>query len=169
MVGHIMIPEIDSELPATFSKKITQDILRNKWDYKGLVITDALEMGALTSKTWHGESAIKAIEAGADIILLPIDGVNAINSILEAIKEGRLSEERINNSYERIMYYKEKIDLENKINNNWDDVKKYIGSKENKKIASDIAQKSITLVKNDKNIVPPVSYTHLTLPTTPYV
>ncbi len=170
MVGHIMIPEIDSELPATFSKKITQDILRNKWDYNGLIITDALEMGALTSKTWHGESAIKAIEAGADIILLPIDGVNAINSILEAIKEGRLSEERINNSYERIMYYKEKIDLENRINNNWDDVKKYIGSKENKKIASDIAQKSITLVKNDKNIVPLIPYkykkiTHLLLST----
>ena len=94
-----MIPAIDSKFPATFSKEITNNILRNKWAYDGLIITDALEMRALTSTTWNGESAIKAIEAGADIILLPLDGVNAINSIYNAVIDGRINEDRINLSY----------------------------------------------------------------------
>ena len=77
MMGHIVIPSIDEGLPATFSKKLPKEILYNDWNYNGLIITDALEMGALTSSTWDKESAIKSIEAGADIILLPLDGVES--------------------------------------------------------------------------------------------
>ena len=170
MVGHILIPDIDNKYPATFSKKITEKILREDWQYEGLIITDALEMGALTSKTWHGESAIKSIEAGADIILLPIDGIDAINSIYKAVKEGRISEERINSSYNRIMQYKNKLNLEKKKNTIWEEVEKNVGSSKHKKIAKNIAQESITLVKNEKNIIPFIPYkykkiTHLLLST----
>ena len=145
MVGHILIPSIDSENPATFSKKITNDILRDNWDYDGLIITDALEMGALTSTTWHGESVLKAIEAGADIILLPIDGVNAINSIYQAVLDGRISEERIDESYQRIIKHKRMINLYDKTDNTWSDVEKTVGKKEHISIANKIAEKSIAV------------------------
>ena len=158
MIGHILIPSIDADEPATFSKKITNDILRDKWNYKGLVITDALEMGALTSSTWHGESALKAIEAGADIILLPLDGVNAINSIYEAVLNGRISEDRINESYNRIIKYKRKINLYDKSEKLWPNVEKIVGKKEHLSTASEIAKKSITLVKNSEDLVPFIPY-----------
>ena len=155
MTGHIMIPEMDNLLPATFSKIITDDILRKEWSYNGLIVTDALEMGALTSTTWHGESAIRAIEGGADIILLPLDGIKAIESIYSAVKEGRLTEERINFSFNRIIKSKEDINLFNvKSKLLWDDLEEVISNPEHKKIASKIAEKSITLIKNNKSLIP---------------
>jgi len=172
MIGHIVIPSIDSnDIPATFSEQITQNILRNQWNYKGLIITDALEMGALTSKTWHGESAIRAIEGGADIVLLPLNSKEAIKSIQNAVKNGRLSIERINQSYNRIMAAKEKIGLFDKTKNqSWSDVENSVKISNNARIASSIAEKSITLVKNENSFLPfvPNKYkkvTHLLLST----
>ena len=115
-------------------------------------------MGALTSTTWHEESAIRAVEAGSDIILLPLDGVGAINSIYNAVIDGRLSRERIDESYNRIMKYKNKINLKEKNNFQWEDVEENIGIKANTKVAKDIAQKSITLVKNNNDLVPFIPY-----------
>ena len=171
MTGHIVIPSIDKDnIPATFSKKIVNDILIEDWNYNGLIITDALEMGALTSNVWHGESAIKAIEAGADIILLPLNATSAIESIYTAVQNGRISVDRINYSYNKIIKQKESMGLFNVPYNKWIDVEENIASLENRKIANKIAEKSITLVKNNKNIIPfkPNNYkkvTHLLLST----
>jgi len=117
-----------------------------------LIITDALEMGALTNTTWHGESAIKAIEAGADIVLLPIDAKLAINSIIQAVKSGRISQERINDSYKRIIAAKNNMKLD--VNTTLSTVENFIGIRKHSVISSEIAQKSITLVKNEGNILP---------------
>ena len=171
MTGHIVIPSIDQDnIPATFSKKIVNDILIEDWNFNGLVITDALEMGALTSNVWHGESAIKAIEAGADIILLPLNATSAIESVYTAVQSGRISLDRINYSYNKIIKQKEEMGLFSESYNSWIDVEKNIASSENRKIANKIAEKSITLVKNNKNIIPfnPNNYkkvTHLLLST----
>tara|TARA_Y100000996_G_scaffold7652_1_gene6490 strand:+ start:8958 stop:11783 length:2826 start_codon:yes stop_codon:yes gene_type:complete len=154
MVAHILFPELDNDNPATFSQKITDNILRKQWNYNGLIITDALEMGALSSYTWHGESAIKAVEAGADIILLPIDNDEAINSIFKAVETGRISVSRIENSFNRIINAKQKLGLFNKNDNDWDDVEKKVKIYQHTKIAKNIANESITLVKNNKNIIP---------------
>ncbi len=171
MTGHIVIPSIDQDnIPATFSKKIVNDILIEDWNYNGLIITDALEMGALTSNVWHGESAIKAIEAGADIILLPLNATSAIESIYTAVQNGRISVDRINYSYNKIIQQKNDMGLFTVPYNEWIDVEENIASLENRKIANKIAEKSITLVKNNKNIIPfkPNNYkkvTHLLLST----
>ena len=98
-------------------------------------------MGALTSTTWSGEAAVKAIEAGADIILLPINTKLAINSILEAVSSGRISVNRINESYKRIMDAKKSMGLLAGYNNNWIDVENNVGVNNHKKIARDIARK----------------------------
>ena len=107
MTAHILLPSMD-DVPATFSNKILQEILRDKWEFNGLIITDGLEMGALTSTVWHGESVLRAIEGGADILLLPPNPRQAIITILNAVESGRISEERINVSYERIINEKNK-------------------------------------------------------------
>jgi len=168
MIGHIVIPEIDKNIPSTFSKKITRDIIRNEWNYKGLIITDALEMGALTSTTWSGESAVKAIEAGADIILLPLNANIAINSIIDAVNNGRISEDRINQSYKRIIFAKKNMGLFDSYETTWNDVENTVGIYNNRKLASKIAQESITLVKNNNLPFNPNKYkkvTHILLST----
>ena len=171
MTGHIVIPSIDQDnIPATFSKKIVNDVLIEDWNYNGLIITDALEMGALTSNVWHGESAIKAIEAGADILLLPLNATSAIESIYKAVQNGRISLDRINYSYDKIIKQKKEMGLFTPPYNDWSDVEDKVASLENRKIANKIAEKSITLVKNNKNIIPfkPSNYkkvTHLLLST----
>ena len=154
MIAHILFPELDHENPATLSKKITTDILRKKWEYQGLIVTDALEMGALTSHTWHGEAAVKAIEAGADIILLPIDVEIAINSIYNAVIENRITEERINESVNRIMLEKERMGMFDRNSTTWDNVEKNVKIREHTKTAQKIANESITLVKNNDNLIP---------------
>ena len=156
MIGHIVIPAIDNnKLPSTFSKKITKNIIREEWDYNGLIITDALEMGALTSTTWHGESAVKAVEAGADIILLPLDAERAIYSILKAVESGRISENRINESYEKIIKEKNRLGLFKEENiKKWEDVENLVGNYKHVKLSKTIAEKSITLVKNNNENIP---------------
>ena len=90
--------------------------MQKKWGYEGLIITDALEMGALTSTTWDKESAIRAVEAGSDIILLPLDGTRAISSLIKAVEDGRISKERIEYSYnKRTVTEKAKQFMENQI------------------------------------------------------
>ena len=171
MTGHIVLPSLDDKnIPATFSKKIINDMLINDWQYDGLIITDALEMGALTSNVWHGESAIKAIEAGADIILLPLNATSAIESVYKAVQAGRISKERIYQSYNKIINEKNTMGLFTLKDNKWTDVENEIASYANRSVAKKIAEKSITLVKNNKNIIPfkPNNYkkvTHLLIST----
>ena len=92
MTGHISLPAIDSTLlPASHSSAITNDILRDKWGFDGIIVTDGLEMAGLTKQSWAGESAIRAIEAGSDILLLPLNVDKTIESIMKAVEIGRIS------------------------------------------------------------------------------
>ena len=84
------------------SKLITSDLLKDEMGFTGIVVTDALEMGGITRLTSAGEACVRAIEAGAYIVFLPLDVTTAINSIYDAVKSGRISEERINESVNKI-------------------------------------------------------------------
>ena len=107
MIGHINTPLItDDRLPATFSKYLITEILRGQLGFSGVIITDAMDMGAITKYYRPGEAAVAAIEAGVDIILMPADLDEAYNAVLEAVKSGRLTEERINESVMRILELK---------------------------------------------------------------
>jgi len=110
MMAHITLTNIDSSVPATFSKKIVTDILRNELGYNGIVITDAMNMGAIVNQYTTGEAAVKAIQAGVDMILMPTN-IDAVHSTIKsAVQNGTISEERINESVRRILTVKkEKI------------------------------------------------------------
>lgn len=105
MIGHLIVSDI-SEEPALFSKEIVTDILRGELGFEGVVITDSLQMKAMTDYYGDDEVAVRAIEAGCDILLMPNDiGVTA-GAIEKAVSDGRLSEERINESVRKILRLK---------------------------------------------------------------
>ena len=156
MVGHISLPGLDdTNRPASQSFEIITNLLRYEWGYNGIIITDGMEMGGLTESTWAGESAIRAIEAGVDILLLPIDVEQTINAVLDAVKDGRLSESRINESVKRIWEIKNEMGLlNNKHQLPFDELENIIGIPKHQNIAQSIANKSITIVKDDNEQLP---------------
>lgn len=107
MVGHICAPQTDSgEMPASLSKYWITDILRDEMGFEGVVITDALNMGAISSHYSSAEACLKAFEAGTDILLMPQDFDSAYQGILDAVNDGRISKERLDQSVERILKLK---------------------------------------------------------------
>ena len=103
MVSHITASEVDEDaLPSTLSKKIMTDILRDELGFRGVIITDALNMSAITEYYTPEDAAVMAIEAGADMLLMPEDFNAAYDALLAAVQDGTISEERINESLERI-------------------------------------------------------------------
>ena len=120
-----------------------------------MIVTDGLEMGALTKSSWAGESAIRAIEAGSDILLLPIDVDKTISSIILAVESGRLSEDRIDRSVERIWDAKNRSELfksNGKID--WSSVEENINLSESNNVSKMIAKESITIVKDKFKYLP---------------
>ncbi len=111
MIGHLCIPALESEknLPATFSKAIVTDLLQKQLGFSGLIITDALEMKAISDRYSIGEAAVRSIIAGNDILLCPIDIAVAVQAIKQAIVNGIITEEEINKHVEKIMHIKQKI------------------------------------------------------------
>ncbi|QOR67044.1 beta-N-acetylhexosaminidase [Cytobacillus suaedae] len=94
------------ELPATLSPKIITDILRNDLSFQGLIFTDAMDMKAVANHFGTAEASIRAIEAGVDIVLMPENLQHAFDGIIEAVKAGRIKEERIDESVKRILQVK---------------------------------------------------------------
>lgn len=109
MAAHITAPNVDANnLPSTLSSVILQDKLRKELGYNNLIVTDAMEMGAITSHYPVGEAAVMSIEAGADVILCVLSYKTAMDAVEAAVKAGRISEKRINESVRRILLLKKR-------------------------------------------------------------
>lgn len=107
MVGHISLPSVTEDgLPATLSYDITTGLLRESLSFDGIIITDSMSMGAITNYYTSDEAAIKAVQAGADMILMPQDFEQASTGLLEAVQNGTIDEDRIDESVYRILRYK---------------------------------------------------------------
>lgn len=104
MVGHISAPNVTGDnAPATLSKVLITDVLRGQMGYNGIVITDAMNMEAITGFYNSDKAAVLAVTAGADMILMPADYNTAYTGILNAVNDGTITEERINESVTRIV------------------------------------------------------------------
>jgi len=110
MTAHITMKNIDG-LPATFSRELITNKLRKELAYDGVIISDAMNMDAIKNNYKSSQAAILALEAGNDIVLMPYDYIEAFEGVLNAVKSGRISEERINESVMRILELKEKLKL----------------------------------------------------------
>ncbi|MEG4985982.1 glycoside hydrolase family 3 N-terminal domain-containing protein [Microcoleus sp. BR0-C5] len=111
MSAHLLIPAWDAECPATLSRKILIGKLREELGFEGLIVTDALVMGAIANKYGANEAAVLAAEAGADVLLMPLDPEGAILAVCEAVTQGRLSVSQIKESVKRIWKAKIKVGL----------------------------------------------------------
>ena len=107
MVGHISAPAVTGDdTPASLSSVMVTDVLRNQLGFHGVVITDAMNMGAVTGTYSSADAAVTAIQAGVDMILMPQDYETAYNGLLQAVQDGTITEERIDESVERIVKVK---------------------------------------------------------------
>ncbi len=155
MIAHIAMPNLPSgDTPATFSPYIIRDVLRDSLEYNGLVISDAMNMGGIVRGYWPGESAVKAIQAGVDVILLSPNFEVAYQAVLEASRQGRISEETINASVRRILELKRFCQVDRNRYPNPDTLETVLENPEHLKKAQKAFRESITLVKDDRQTVP---------------
>ena len=110
MTAHIGAPNVTgSDIPSTMSSVILQDKLRGELGYQNIIVTDGMEMGAITSQYTNAEATIGAIKAGADIILGPHNYKKAFDAVVQAVQNGEISEERIDQSVRRILRVKQAL------------------------------------------------------------
>lgn len=115
MVAHISLPNVTgNDVPASMSPEIITDLLRTQMQYDGLVVTDALNMGAVTSQYSSSEAAVQTILAGSDLVLLPENFKEAYQGVLNAVEDGTISQERLDESLKRILKMKISMMQENK-------------------------------------------------------
>lgn len=151
MVGHLEVPSLDTneKIPATLSYPIITEILKEELGFEGLIITDAIDMRAITKYYSQEEAAVKAVIAGNDIILSPLKPKEVIDAIYNAVNEGLIDEKRINESVRKIFYAKYWLGLldETPSKGNPELDKQKI-------LARKIADESITLLRNDDSVLP---------------
>ncbi len=156
MPGHLAVPafEPNPEVPATLSRNILTGLLRDDMKFRGLIITDALDMGGVTSNYPPGEAAVRSVEAGTDVLLMSPSPDAAIAGLEEAVKSGRISEKRIDASVRRILAAKARLGLNR---NRYVDVahlNEKFGRPEYEAAAQSIADRGVTLLRDTPWLLP---------------
>ena len=156
MVAHLEVPSLENikGLPSTLSYSIVTSLLKNTLGFKGLIITDALEMKGLSNFKSNGNLDMLAFKAGNDVLLMSADVSEGIKSIVNEYNLGEITEERLSYSVKKILKAKYKVGLSNFLqiskNNLYDD----LNSLDNKLLYEELVEKSISVVKNNDNILP---------------
>ena len=157
MSAHIAFPNIglDPDLPSTLDPTILSDILTDSLHFDGLVITDGMDMRGITSKYSPGRAVVKALLAGADIMLMSPDTYTAINEVEAAVSKGEITQERINESFRKVLLWKQEFGLFNRDNqSDINALDSIVNKKSNQAVATKIAHESVTILKDKKEIVP---------------
>ena len=106
MMGHLILTDVE-EVPALFSSRLVNDLLREEMGFQGVVMTDSLQMQAMVDHYGSAEIAVRAVKAGVDVLLCPLKLENAADALIEAVESGELPESRIDESVLRILRLKE--------------------------------------------------------------
>ncbi len=141
MVGHLLVPALDPETPASLSHPIITGLLREQWGYDGLVITDDMEMGAIAQDD-IGEAAVQAFLAGADMLLVchtPAKQQAVRDALLAAVQSGRISEERLTQSLQRILALKDEYQLD-RTPVDADQARRVVGSAEHRDLVKSLGK-----------------------------
>lgn len=157
MTAHIVYSAFDTDRPATLSRPILTDLLRGDLGFDGLIITDDMEMNAIDKRYSASEAAVMAVEAGADMVLSLWKYQNQVkvcNALVAAVKSGRISEARIDQSVERILKYKKAVGVFDWENATSSQTIELVGSEAHRRVAATIANQAITVVQNQSEILP---------------
>ncbi|HTQ59085.1 MAG TPA: glycoside hydrolase family 3 N-terminal domain-containing protein [Candidatus Solibacter sp.] len=156
MTGHLSIPalEPDPNTLATLSSKILTGLLRDELEYKGLVVTDAMDMGGITVRYAPGDAAVRAFAAGADALLMPPVPDAAFDALRDAVKSGRISRERLDASVRRILQAKARLGLYKTRLVDVNALNKNFGRVDWQKEAQDISDRGVTLLRDTAQRLP---------------
>jgi beta-N-acetylhexosaminidase len=158
MTAHISIPALDPTpgLPATMSKPILTDVLREELGFNGLIITDAFDMGGILESGSFEESVVESFLAGNDVVLLwTLPRFETVFPyVVKALQEGRIPQSRLDESVRRILIMKAKMGLHEQKLVHVEKIPQTVGIPEHREMANEIYEKSIVLVKNDNQTIP---------------
>ncbi|MBM3724816.1 MAG: hypothetical protein FJW40_05270 [Acidobacteria bacterium] len=155
MTSHVTVPALDPDpVPATISPRILGRVLREELGFRGLIITDAMDMQALTRQFPGGEAAVRAIEAGADLLLMPPRPAAAVDAVAAAVKSGRLSAKRIDESAIRVLAAKARVGLFRRKLVDTDQLSDVLDDPDEVTFAEQVAARALTLLRNEGSVVP---------------
>ena len=156
MTGHLSVPAIepDSNTPATLSHNILTGLLRNELGYHGLIVTDAMEMGGITVRYSPGEAAVRAVAAGVDCVLMSPVPDAAFESLQAAVKSGRISKDRLDESVRRILQAKARLGLNTSRFVDVNALNHKFGSVAWQKEAQEISDRGVTLLRDTPHRLP---------------
>ncbi len=156
MTGHLNVPSLepDPNTPATLSHNILTGVLRDQLGFEGLVITDAMDMGGITVRFAPGEAAVRAVLAGADALLMTPVPDAAYEALQAAVKSGRISQERLDDSVRRILEAKARLGLDKNRFADLAALNAKFGSENWQKQAQDISDRGVTLLRDTPHRLP---------------
>jgi beta-N-acetylhexosaminidase len=155
MSAHIALPQIVPEnMPATLSPRMLTELLRDDLGFKGVIFTDAMNMRGVAARYPEGEAAVRAFKAGADIILYPPSVEKAFQAIKSAVQSGDIQSARLDASVRRILTAKQNLGLDKNRLTELDKLAARLGNQENTRKAQEIIQNAITLVRDNRKILP---------------
>ncbi|HEX6940758.1 MAG TPA: glycoside hydrolase family 3 N-terminal domain-containing protein [Longimicrobiales bacterium] len=157
MTAHLAVPALDPEhptRPATLSHAILTDLLRGAMGFDGLIVTDGLMMDGIREGRTVGEVAVEAVQAGADILLMPPDATEAIDAVVGAVEAGRIAEARIDAAVRRILEAKAAVGLDRRRTVDLDSLRAILSAPEHQRWAQDVANRSLTLVRRPEDVLP---------------
>src|SRR6266704_1508930 len=156
MTGHLSVPAIepDPDVPATLSSHILTGLLRKELGYRGLIVTDAMDMGGVTTRYAPGEAAVRAILAGTDCVLMPPVPDAAFEALRDAVKSGRIPRARIEESVRRILRAKARLGLHKNRLVDVNAMNRHFAQVEWENQAQDIADRGITLLRDTTHLLP---------------
>jgi beta-N-acetylhexosaminidase len=156
MMAHLAIPAMESgkTIPASLSSAAITDVLKGELGFRGLVVTDAMDMLGVVRGFSTAEAAVRAVSAGIDVLLMPTNPEVAINAITTAVRRGQIPEDRINEAVTKILMAKQWLLLDE---NRFVDVYRLgevVASREHRQLARDVARDAITVVRNEGKLLP---------------
>jgi beta-N-acetylhexosaminidase len=156
MTGHLAVPalEPDPNVPATMSPAISTDLLRRQMGFDGLIVTDALDMGGVTVRYPPGEVAIRSILAGSDVLLVPPVLDAALEAVRDAVASGRIPMSRLDDAVTRVLRAKAKLGLNKSKLVDLEALARTFDRPEFDRAALDIADRGVTLLRDDQHILP---------------
>ncbi len=155
MVAHMEMPAIDPEKrPATFSPVVIGEVLRGQMRFNGLIYSDSMKMAAITRMASPSEAAVRAVQAGIDVVLDSPDSAAAALALVAAVKDNTIPRARIESSVRRILEAKARLGLHRTRAVNLDAVPLLVGGRKHEAIAQAVSDRSITLIKDERVMVP---------------
>ena len=156
MVAHLYVPALEKQsgIPASVSYEVITNLLKNTYQYEGLIITDALNMNAVAKKFPAGELDLRAFKAGNDIMLFSQDVPNGKALIKSALEKGEISENRLAESVKKILKTKYLLGLQNLKSINSENINEDLNNASHAELSEKLYANAITLLKDEKNLLP---------------